>query len=338
MATIKRREDLPDTAKLTADMIEKLGFKWELDYEYEHPDLGRRVQIRDEKHYTPTAMVARYRQAMKNGDKFPPIVVSKDGRLIDGNTRTEASRKNGYPSVQAFILNEAYDSASEGVKRRMHMLGAGFNARNGKGIDREEIRKAVEYISQDPTFDASRIAYLLGVTNTTVYGFLHEKAAREQAHKVGLHLNGSVSSSQLRVIGGARLNDGPFRSLTLLTQEAGLSPGELRSIVKSVKEAKSDDAAQALINEERAARHDQIAEYIARGKSRPPVAGQLRQRLGFLFGQEGGASAFIERNRDLGVKHEDTVYKAIERLTEIAAAQKSYNEKMARAEDEALQA
>src|ERR1700689_4493413 len=156
MASIKTRQQLPDLAKPTADLIEKLGFTWELDFEYPTPDAARRVQIREEAHYVPREMVMRIAAAMARGDKLPPIVVTTDGYLIDGNTRTAAAQHNKYPSIQALVPNGSYENCTEKVERRLKLLGAAFNARNGKGIDREEIRKAVVAIGQDPTYDGTR--------------------------------------------------------------------------------------------------------------------------------------------------------------------------------------
>jgi hypothetical protein len=322
MASIKTRQQLPDLAKPTADLIEKLGFSWELDFEYPTPDPAKRVQIREEKHYIPRDMVMRIAAAMARGDKLPPIVVTSDGYLVDGNTRTQAARHNKYPSIQALILTDSYEGATEKVARRLRLLGAAFNARNGKGIDREEIRKAVEFIGQDPTYDGTRIAALIGVTDATVRSILAEMRARQRADAVGLHLNGSVNATPLRILGQAsdKLNDEPFRQLVSLVQDTGMGPGELREVIRQMHDAKSDEGAAAVVGEQRKARREQIAEYRASGKSKPPAAAKLRQRLGYILEFESRPGDLAELNPDVVPKHRDAIQRSITVLQAVLRA------------------
>ena len=179
------RDQLADLAKPVVDLVERFGFHWEFDYERPMPNLGRRIQIRNEKHYAPPAMVTSIRDAMKRGEKLPPVVVTQDDYLLDGSTRVTAAQRIGFPHIQAVILDVTYESAKESEKRRLAALGAAFNARYGKGIDREELRGAVEQIGSDPTYTATRIAALIGVTDTVVQSLLAEKKARARAEKLG---------------------------------------------------------------------------------------------------------------------------------------------------------
>lgn len=323
MAAIKSRQQLPDIAKPTADLIERLGFQWELDFEYPVPDFRRRVQIRSEKHVAPQAMVVQYAAAMARGDKFAPVVVTNDGYLVDGATRSAAAQRNKYPAIQALVLDEPYENCTEKVEHRLRVLGAGFNARNGKGIDRQEIRRAVEAIGTDPTYDGTRIAALIGVTDSTVRSMLAEKRARERAEQAGLHPNGSMTATQLRKLGqiSDKLNDAPFEAMFSLALDAGLKPGEISEITRQMREAKSDDGALRVVEEERQARRQQIAEYRASGKSKPPVAAQLRQRLGFILNHAGDPQALAERNPSLMKEHRSVLERAVEVLNATVVAQ-----------------
>lgn len=324
MANIKNRQQLPDVAKPTADLIEKLGFQWELDFEYPTPDPARRVQIREEGHYIPREMVMRIAAAQFRGDKLPPVVVTSDGYLIDGNTRTAAARHNKYPSVQALVLTDTYEGCTEKVERRLRLLGAAFNARNGKGIDREEIRKAVVAIAKDSTYDGTRIAALIGVTDATVRSILAEMKARDRAESLGVHLNGSVAATPLRVLGQAseKLNDEPFKAVATLTQDTGMSPGELREVLRQMHDAKADEGALAVVEEHRLARREQIAEYRASGKSKPPPAAKLRQRLGFILDFESSPKDLAELNPDVVEKHRDAIERSIAVLQAVLAVAK----------------
>lgn len=322
-ATITDHNKLPDEARMTATLIKRLGFDWELDLRYPTPDpSAKRIQIRQEQHYSPKAEVTKYAASMARNDAFPPIVVTQDGYVLDGNTRAEAARKNKYPTIPAFVLDLDYEGASEPVVRRMRLLGAGFNARHGRGIDRQEITDAVLAVGTGTDYDASRIAQLLGVSAGLVQGVLSEQRARERAGKLGMHVNGSVPASQLRRLGQAPLNDKPFLALLQLTQDAGLSVGEINELIKEIKAAGSDEAAMELINRQRAERRGQIAEYAAVGKSRPAHSSQLRQSLGFVLKHEDNPTALVELNPTLAETHRQIVTRAIQVLTVILNGQK----------------
>lgn len=327
MPTLTKRTDLPDLALPTVELVERFGFSnWRFDYEYSTPqDSARRVQVRDERHYAPAAMVTQIAASMRRGDKMPPIVVTADGYLVDGNTRSEAAKHNRFPAVHAVILSDRYEGASDGVRRRLHLLGAAFNTRNGKGIDRSEIAIAVQEIGNDRSYDASRIAELLGVTDSQVRNILAEKRARDRAERHGVHLNGSVPGTQLRRLGQSseKLNDQPFVELVRLTQDCGLTSNELSDLIGKCRGSGSDDAALALLVQERAARAEQIAEFRARGKAKPPYSAQLRQRLGFLLQHEDDPSRFVEYSPNLADDHRQQVTRAIDVLRRVLDAQTS---------------
>jgi hypothetical protein len=320
-AHITDHNKLPDEARQTASLIKRLGFDWALDQRYPVPDVTKRIQIRQIAHYAPAAEVTKYAAAMARNDAFPPVVVTKDGYLLDGNTRTEAARRNKYPTLPALILDRDYVGAPEAVVRRMHLLGAGFNVRNGRGIDRSEQMSAVLAVGTGTDYDASRIAALLGVSPGFVNGVLSEQKARERAERIGVHVNGSVPSSQLRRLGQSGLNDEPFKLLLKLTQDAGLSVGEINELIKKVKEAGSDSGALELLTKVREDRKEQISEYAAVGKARPAHSSQLRQRLGFVLGFEDNASSLVELNPTLADTHLDVLTRTIDVLTAVRRLQ-----------------
>lgn len=325
MVTSLSREQLSDLARPVIDLVERFGFQWEFDFEHPTPDPARRIQIRDEKHYAPAAMVSLIRAAMKRGDKFPPIVVTKDDYIVDGATRTTAASKNGYPTIQAVVLDVTYEAAKESEARRLSALGAAFNARHGKGIDRNEIARAVQTIGTDPSYTATRIAALIGVTEATVQGYLAERKGRERATNLGFHVNGSLSAAKLRTLGrqSEYLNDGPFKELFALVDATGMSDKEIKDLAKRMREAKSDDGAIDVVNQEREARKDQIAEYKASGKSKPPASAKLRQRLGFILAFAENPKELLEYNGNLAKEHADTIERTIVVLQNVLKAQEA---------------
>ena len=323
MVNSVQREQLSDLAKPVVDLVERIGFEWEFEFEHPLPELATRIQIRAEKHYAPATMVARLREAMTRGDKLPPIVVTHDGHLVDGNTRVTAAQRNGFPNLQAVVLNVELDRATEAEVRRLNTLGAAFNARHGKGIDREEIRRAVEQLGNDPNYSATRIAALIGVTDGVVQSLVSELRARRRAEALGLHVNGSVNAARLRTLGrvAENLNDEPFKELFTLVEDSGMSVGEINAVVKRARDEKSDQGALAVLAEEKESRRQQIAEYKASGKSVPPNAGKLRQRLGFILGFEADPRELLEHNPALSKEYVEALERSIEVLQSVLKAQ-----------------
>ena len=167
-----------------------------------------------------------------------------------------------------------------------------------------------------------RIAALIGVTDATVKSMLAEMKARQRAESVGVHLNGSVAATPLRILGQAseKLNDEPFRAVASLAQDTGMGPSELREVIKQMHAAKSDDGAVGVVDEQRKARREQIAEYRASGKSKPPPAAKLRQRLGFILEYESSPRDLLELNPEVVAKHREAIEKSIAVLQAVLAA------------------
>ena len=269
MASIKTRQQLPDLASLpptSSRVWLQLGTRLRVPT----PDPAKRVQIREEKHYVPA------RWSCRSPPRCPGREVPADRRhqrRLPGRRQHPHPRR---PAQQAPVHPGPHPAGQlRGRHReggaRLQLLGAAFNARHGKGIDREEIRKAVETIGQDPTYDGTRIAALIGVTDATVKSMLAEMKARARARA-------SASTSTARSPRPRCASSGR-RARSSTTTRSGRShrsrrtpacPRGLREVIKQMHEAKSDEGAVAVVEEHRKARREQIAEYRASGKSKPP--------------------------------------------------------------------
>ena len=297
MVTITDRSQMPEQAKTGLDLLERFGFKAKFVSDYPTPELTKRLQIRDEKHYAPRAEVDKIANVMRLGEKVPPSIMSSDGYTVDGNTRNGAAIKNKYPHIEALVLTEKWDRAPEDVRRRMRALGAAANLRNGKGIDRNETRQAIENLHDDPNLDSTKVAALLGVTETTVRGIVAEKKARDRAQQLGIDLGERMSSVQLKRLGTqSDMNDAPWGELAKLTRDAGLSASEISTIIKAVKEQKSDEGAMKFLATEFDVRQRQIAEHKMSGRKQPSPHAKLRQSIGFVLKQRENLDDLIERN------------------------------------------
>lgn len=327
MPGITHKGALPDHALMPVKLVEKLGFTdWTFHYDYDTPaDVHRRVQIRDDGHYAPTTEITKLGDALKRGDDLPPIILTRDGYLIDGNTRVMAAQKIRFPKINAVVINDNYAGGTDGTRTLFHLLGAAFNTRNGRGIDRHEIRKAVIAVGKDGGYDATRIAALLGASERYVQNVLVEERARTRAAQIGHEISDTVPSSLLQKLGGAsaKLNDAPYLELTRLTQDTGLTNDELRELIQRVVGAGSDNAALAVLAQERATRREQIREHTAGRKTKPPLAAQLRQRLGFILEYNADPNRLVEHSPNFTAQHLDALRASITTLQAVVAAQEA---------------
>ena len=326
-AAIKDKTDLPDYAKSTADRIEALGFKWEFDYKYpiQAPDTVQRVQIRDTAHEAPAAEVTRYAAAMKRGDQFPPGVVTRDGRYVDFNTRAKAAWKLGWPDFPAFILNVRFDGATDSERERLLLLGAAFNTTAGKRLDRKEVADIIRQVAGNPDWTVQQVAKLLGLTESTVKSVFAQFRAEDRAERLGVHLNGSITESNKAMLGqrSEKLTDRPFTEIAKLTQEAGLTSGELRDLCNKVQEAGSEAEKVDIIRAERDARDAQIAHFKATAKKKPPESVNLRKRLGWIAGFNTNVTELLDYNPTTAVEYLKQVEEASELLKRLAEYQRS---------------
>lgn len=319
---IVSHDNLPHEAYATVDEIEALGFKWHLNMRYLVPGRQHRVQIRDEEHYAPKVNVTEYAAAMARGDTFPPVVLTADGYLVDGNTRVEAARANHFPHIAALILDRDYEEADSRTLQNIDLLGASLNAKHGTGLDKSEKRRHVISAAQDGRFDPKRIAARLRMTVNEVNKIINEKRGEDRAQSLGIQVSEDMPRTQLLRFGQSTwLNNKPFFELFNLTQDSGLKSTDLNELFKQIRGAGSDEKALEIIAACREERRDQISEYRATGKSRIPIAGQLRQKLGFILNYEANPRELIEHNRALTGTHLDVLERAVTVLTVARAFQ-----------------
>jgi hypothetical protein len=323
---IKDRADIPDYAKPTADKIEDLGFKWEFDYKYpiQAPDTVQRVQIRNVVE-APSAEVTRYAAAMRRGDQFPPGVVTADGRYVDFNTRAKAAHKLGWPDFPAFILNVSFDTATEAERERLYLLGAAFNTKAGKRLDRKEIAGVIRKVAANTDWTAENVAGKLGLTTSVVKSVFAQFRAEDRAERLGVHFNGSITESNKTMLGqrSEKLTDKPFLEIAKLTQEAGLTNEELRDLCNKVQAAEGSEAEKvAIIEAEREARDAQIAHFKATKKKRPAESVNLRKRLGFITGFDSKVTDLLDYNPNTAADYLKQVEEASAILQKLIDAQR----------------
>lgn len=328
-STITDRKNLPDNAQPIADQIEKLGFKWEFNYQYPlpQPDKVQRLQIRGIP--APGPEVLKYAAAMKRGDTFPPGVVTKDGRFVDFNTRAKAAWKTNRRDFPVFVLTTSYEAASETERERMFLLGAAFNSHGPKPLTRSELADLVGKI-RGKDWTAERVAALLGVTTSRVSTVFAQRKAEQRAERLGVPFNGSVTSSTRSMLGqrDEKLNDPPFAAITRLTQDAGLTTEELRDLCNRVQaETGSDEEKVAVVDAERKARQAQIDNYRATSRRRPPLSSETLKRTRYIEGFVDKIADLVDYNPNTGADYLASVERAAQVLTALAEAQRAENDR-----------
>src|SRR5262245_41166753 len=131
--------DFVDPSALIESMV-GLKPKLETDFDLTRIDPDERVQIRIDKNNAPREMVQRFASQMAFS-KFPPIVVTRDPRIVDGNTRYRGRVEGGERYAAALVIPIEYDTAEPEMKVRLHYLGLALNNSNGKALDKAERRE-----------------------------------------------------------------------------------------------------------------------------------------------------------------------------------------------------
>jgi len=309
--------------------IDRLGFQFSeiAQYDLEQLSPDRRVQCREARNYAPKESVARYAVQMSH-TAFPPIVVTRDQWIVDGNTRVGAALLRKEKFFPALVIDANYATASQKTKDELLALAATLNAQNGVPLTGRETRVVVRRFIALGWLN-EQIGRAIGVKASTVTAVRKEVEAEQKLEKVGLAVNGdddSIKGASLRALGGKdvlALNDVPFKTLAELARDAGFNASEIRDAAREAKDAGSDTSALAKLDTLKAEMSDRIRQKTLTGVGKPPVARQVRQHLGNVLKHEGHESEMLERNPDEAAKHIAAIEKAIEVLTTVLNMQRS---------------
>jgi hypothetical protein len=279
--------------------IERLGFKWTEIAQYDLTQLSdeRRVQVRDSKEYAPREEVERYAIQMELAE-FPPIIVTADAYLVDGNTRLAALRKRNQLRFPAIVLDVAHADSSQKVRDELAMLALTLNQANGRSVSKAALRRDI-IAGLRLGWTIKQIGRASGAKPSVVIGIQHEEEARAKLTRVGIHPNGELKGASLRALGTApvlALNDEPYKNLALFAADAGLNVREIQTAAKEIKETGSDAAGLAAIQQMRLEQAERIRSHELTGVGHPPVARQMRQRLGFVQKFRGQERELVETN------------------------------------------
>jgi hypothetical protein len=230
--------------------------------------------------------VKKYKDLLGAGVEFPPIVILKDGRIIDGNTRFGAYDQMRRTVISAYVC----DISSKAVARR---IAVELNAVHGKRMDKEELAHwLAEGNGSVSEEDALRITGWNGRTIRRVRNSLQFEARRT---KLSVTLTTSLPEG-VRAALNRVTNPELFRALTTLADDAGLTEGEVNKVAKNINEVALTDVAAAhqIINDLRDDCRQRIEERAAGLRLTTPMFQQLSMHAGWLIKQ--GASRLHDIN------------------------------------------
>jgi hypothetical protein len=291
------------------------GFRWDVDPIFPRADIKEHLQHRHAAGENKPA-IRRYVAMFKAGNVPPVCGVTRDGLLIWGNHRDVAAGEAGFDTLPCLVFDVDGIGADEHTLDLLLSLAVEENAPHG-----------VPYTNQDRT-DRAKSLLNLGYTNRSVQAKLGLTAAQVSAIKkeldadkrlvaLGIDLS-DVQRNVRQALGGPAprsLNDAPFRSLAVLTEDAGLTSTEITAHAKAAKASGSDADALVYLGEVREDLKEAIASKAISGKPiRPTPVGALRGALRKVVGLCGSTSnAAIYRDHTDGVV--DTVALLDEAIT-----------------------
>lgn len=210
-----------------------IGYELEPDFDLSKIKIEDVSQVREETHRAPRSNVDQYAAQMSHGAKFPPIVVNRNGFLIDGNTRLAAAQKNGHTSFPAYVAN---------IKQTdiMPLVGASLNQTGGQRLSAEEAQRAAEGMMRQG-YDDSTIARWVGRTVTQVRNYRREREFKELAEQAELAPEQveSISKKVRRRLASINHVE-PFKAAVEAVADKRVTSKDLNEIVEAATTARSD--------------------------------------------------------------------------------------------------
>lgn len=317
---------LPPSATPLTGILAEYGYAnvrgdepgWRFFENHRLASVSKRIQVRDTAHLAPSGEVAKYAADLKRGDVFPPVILTSDGYIVDGSTRTEAARKAGLSTFPTFVLTVTYENAPKAVRDQIEAIGVRLNNRHGKRMTREENARMVErVVAGDAGASPRDIAATLGISDSQATAVMLAARAKSRAQRLGIKPDDTLTTSHLKVLGqrGKHLNDPVFAELVRLTQDARVKLHPLVELFQRLEKTGTDEERLAILKAEREA----ARVVIKRGFARPSPSARLRQTLGHLLNTE--TENLVEPEPGAQAEHRAVLREASRKLMAVMEAQ-----------------
>lgn len=303
--------------------IEDLGFAYSEDAQFDISVLSKdkRVQSREfgsAPFWAPKEEMRRYAIQMTHSP-FPPIIVTRDGWLVDGNTRVGARDIRKEKFSPAIVLEVEYGKMKPIEQEKVYGLAVTINSQNGRNLTTKERRASIALLI-DLGWNNTQIEKRIGVRVHEINKMRRVITARGRLEKLGVTVNGNLSQAAVAVLGDEKvllLNDDPYKAIAALATDAGLNSKEVRDIAYEALALGSDDEKMKRVAAVRGEFKEQIEAVKFEHAAKPPLARQLRQHLGFVNKYEGNVSALKESNPAYAEEHATYVTTAIKVLSQL---------------------
>jgi len=316
--------------KEVEDQIEALSLNCKTTYHSEYPmtelTSAKTFQIRDASHEAPAANVKQYAEQMKH-KPFPPVVITRDGFIIDGNTRIAARMRNKNDFATVIEIDIDYKNALVREKRLLEAFAGIANQAGGQRLTTAEAIRLAKNIKIDLDWSNHKLAEHLGISSTAISSAVAEVNAETKMDKVGVS-HADMNASQRQCLGREKaiaLNDDPYRQLVVLVKDAGLPMGEVTKLVKVLSVMGSDTEALAAIAVKREEKKHEITQRKLTGNTNPQPSILILRHLGAIAKYAGVEGTVVETSPALSASFVERVTTARDILSAILVAQENAN-------------
>jgi ParB-like chromosome segregation protein Spo0J len=227
--------------------------EWNLDFDFDAEYPLRKIdadynesQVRLPDHRAPSDTVTEFTTQMGGQLQlgrltFPPLVLTHNGRLIDGNTRKAAAEQNGLETFPVYLVR---------LPRPDHglMIGAALNQMGGKRLTAEEAFAAAEKMMRENYADEA-IARTLGRSVQSVRNYRRERRYHDAADRTGVTSLTIGRQAQRHL---ADINhDEPFKAAAQLVAATKVAPKDVQELVGKVSSARSEREEIEIVDEYR---------------------------------------------------------------------------------------
>ena len=304
-----------------ADDLDQAKLRWW--YVGDNPLVGatKRLQVRDKSELAPAYEVSMYKQMLKAGKHLPPVYVTMDGWLVDGNTRTEAAIALGWVSYPALVIAVNWQDLSPDseMRKKLLKLGGAQNQKHGRRMSAAAMAALIEQVTDDMS-SPKMIATEMNISVSTATTVMNAAKVRRRAAELGIDIDRSLSNSHMKLLGGKleKWTTPVFEAILNLTQQAHLTIPDVDDVAKKVEALGTEQERLALLKEIA----DQYRTTIRSGhRESPSKARRLKQTLGYLLSEANAPKTLTELDPDRGQDYRNYILRAELKLHEIRLAQ-----------------
>lgn len=218
--------------------------------------------------------VDRYVQALRNGDKFPPIVVYPRGEkyvIVDGNHRDESHRKANKREISAYVISK--DTPSEIIE----LLTAEANSKHGEPTPTQwRTRQAIYLMSLG--VDQDEVTVRLGLSKGTVNRAIRILRSDDRARRLKIQGWDTLTDRAKELLVAVR-SDEAFAGAAGLIIGTNWSGATMVEFIRRVKAASTDKEAVELIPQAKEERAVELAREKVVGRDKAARISNPKMRV-----------------------------------------------------------